>query len=598
MLKKRYLLTIFLFLCMLIPAYASALQIEMTGTSVTIRKGPSTSYGYYGTTKSLGELYTLKQRELVKTEGGCSSGYWYKIDYNGQTGYICSSYAVIKNDEPIVITDEAKTQCEAELKAAGFPVSYWTSLCKLKVAHPNWTFESVYTGYDFAAAVGLEQCKGSISTSSRTDYQDNTCGKSYDSGYTGASQTATAYYMNPLNFLTVDTVFQFESGFINEGVKSYYSQLANKLSNSTLVKQIPELPTYIGNASVASNASATFLAARIKQELGNGKLSSGTYAGQLQSALSGNYTDRYGYYYNPSLGWSKDATGRASVNNYYNFYNIGASDGDGITQKALAYAYKQGWGGPGLSMSDARQKAVTGGADWIYRNYINAGQQTFYFNKFNFNPLTTKNSHSIASHQYMTNIDAPLSEGKILYSAYNSLGLLGLPFKFVIPVYDNLNAQIDNSNGGATGDTSNENTTLKPETMMISAGYSVDGYVITNIGKNTTISDVIGKISSQGGTVEVYSNNNKVTDGNIGTGMVVRVTSTGGNATYTVRINGDPSGDGKVNALDLLQVQKYIVGEKKLDSVYFNAADVSGDGKVNALDLLQIQKAILGLKEL
>ena len=134
--------------------------------------------------------------------------------------------------------------------------------------------------------------------------------------------------------------------------------------------------------------------------------------------------------------------------------------------------------------------------------------------------------------------------------------------------------------------------------MVISSGYQLDGTIITNVSSSTTIGDFAGKISSQGGTVEVYSNNNRVTDGNVGTGMVVRIKSSTSESTYTITVKGDPSGDGKINALDLLQVQKYIIGEKKLDSIYFRAADVSGDSKVNALDLLQIQKGILGLKEI
>ena len=595
--KNKYLLTIFIFLMCLIPSIVSATSIEMTGFEVGVRKGPGTNYGRWGYTGPTGELYTLKTTQLFKTESGCESGYWYQVDYQGNTAYICSSYAIIKV-ETLVITDEARSQCESELKAAGFPVSYWGQLCNLKYQHPNWKFESVYTGYDFAAAVEKEQCRGSISQSSAADYQDNTCGKKYDTGYTGASQKANAYYMNPLNFLTEDAVFMFESGYINPSIQSHYANIATKVSNSTLLKHIPDLPNYIMNACPASNVSAPFLAARIRVELGKGLLSSGDYAGQLQSALSGNYTSRYGYYYNPSTGWSKDATGRASVNNYYNFYNIGASDGDGITQKALAYAYKQGWGGPGYSMADARQLAVTGGAQWIYRNYVNAGQQTMYFNKFNFNPETINHDHSIASHEYMTNVSAPLTEGKSLYSAYKNLGILDLPYVFVIPVYANLNAEINNNPGGATGDTNNENTGLSPSTMVISSGYQLDGTIITNVSSSTTIGDFAGKISSQGGTVEVYSNNNRVTDGNVGTGMVVRIKSSTSESTYTITVKGDPSGDGKINALDLLQVQKYIIGEKKLDSIYFRAADVSGDSKVNALDLLQIQKGILGLKEI
>ena len=596
MFKNKKLLTILILLICIIPSIVGAATLEMTGTYVSIRTGPGTNYSSLGQTIKEGEEYTLKTTNLTKTEKGCDSGYWYNIDYKGQSAYICSSYAVVKNDKPLVITDEARTQCETELKNAGFPVAYWTKLCELKIAHPTWVFESVYTGYDFAAAVAGEQCKGSISKSSRADYQDGTCNKSYDSGYTGASQIATAYYMNPLNFLDEKHVFMFETAYVNEAVKPHYSALATKTSNSTLVKNIPELPTYISNASVASNVSATFLAARIKQELGSGILGAGKdYAGQLQSALSGNYTDRFGYYYSKELGWSKDSTGRQSVNNYYNFYNIGASDGTGITQKALAYAFKQGWGGPGLSMSDARQKAVTGGADWIYRNYINAGQQTMYFNKFNVNPNTATGKFQ---HQYMTNIDAASSEGNILYTAYKNSNLLELPFKFLIPVYDNLNADIQNSPGGATGDTSNENTGLSPTTMVVSSGYTLDGSTITDIKSSTAISDFTGKISSQGGEVQVYSNNALVSEGNIGTGMTIRVKSSAGENTFNVIIKGDTSGDGVINVLDLLQVKKYLLGQKDLSGGYKTAADTSGDGTVNVLDLLQIKKYLLGQKEL
>jgi hypothetical protein len=595
--KNKYLLTIFMFLVCIIPTIVSGATLEMTGDGVGIRKGPGTNYDRYGYTGAVGETYTLKSTTLVKTEKGCDSGYWFNIDYKGNNAYICSSYGIIKVDEPLVITDEAKTQCENELKKAGFPVSYWSQLCQLKIKHPSWTFESVYTGYDFASAVAKEQCRGSISQSSKAEFQDNTCGRSYDSGYTGASQTANAYYMNPLNFLNESDVFMFESGYINEGVKNYYPQLAQKISNSTLLNHIPDLPTFINVASNESKASATFLAARIRVELGKGLLTSGTYAGQLQSALSGNYTTRYKYYYDPSLGWSKDKTGRKSVDNYYNFYNIGASDGDGVTQKALAYAYKYGWGGTGNQYND-RQTAVTGGAGWVYRNYINAGQQTMYFNKFNFNPETTNHNHSIASHEYMTNVQAPLSEGRTLYNAYKSLNILDLPYKFVIPVFANLNADIQNSDGGATGDTNNEHTELSPSTMVVSSGYTLDGAVINNVSKETTINDFIGRITSQGGNVEVYANNNLVYDGIIGTGMTIRIKSSSGESTYTTMVKGDSSGDGKINALDLLYVQKQILGEKDLSGVYLTASDVSGDGKVNALDLLYIQKNILGLKDI
>lgn len=594
--KNKTLLFIFtMLLTFIIPTVYAETYLESTGSDVAVRTGPSTSGTSVLKRADVGDRFDLITTDLVKTQGGCDSGYWYKIRYNGQEAYFCSSYGKVVTTTPVVITAEAKTACENELKNAGFPETYWNSLCNLKAKYPAWTFEAVNTGYDFAAAVQKESCKNSISTNSRGDFQDGTCGKSYDSGYTGASQAALAYYMNPLNFLDEQNIFMFESAYINDNIKPYYSELAQKMSNSTLLGFIPSLPTYIANASPESGASATFLAARVRVELGTGKLSSGTYKGQLQSALSGNYTTRYGYYYSPNSGWSKDSSGRSSVNNYYNFYNIGASDGDGVTQRALAYAFKQGWGGPQYDQNTARQIAVTGGAKWTYDYYINVGQQTMYFNKFNFNP---KSTHSASTHQYMTNVEAPVSEGKTLYNAYNSLGKLSLGFKFVIPVYSNTSAQIDNSSQGATGDTSNNNTGLSPSTMVISSGYSLSGTTITNVKGNTSFDDFSGKISAQGGSVEVYSGNNRITSGSVGTGMTAKVTSSAGTTTFTIVVRGDVSGDGKVNTLDLLNVQKSLLGLKSLSGVYSTAGDVSGDGKVNTLDLLNIQKSILGIKEL
>jgi Leucine-rich repeat (LRR) protein/subtilisin family serine protease len=79
-------------------------------------------------------------------------------------------------------------------------------------------------------------------------------------------------------------------------------------------------------------------------------------------------------------------------------------------------------------------------------------------------------------------------------------------------------------------------------------------------------------------------------------------TDAAGNATTkTVTINniikyvkGDITGDGKVDALDLLQLKKYLLKQVSLSSNNMLAADVTGDGKVDALDLLQLKKYLLG----
>ena len=60
---------------------------------------------------------------------------------------------------------------------------------------------------------------------------------------------------------------------------------------------------------------------------------------------------------------------------------------------------------------------------------------------------------------------------------------------------------------------------------------------------------------------------------------------------------GDVNGDGKINALDVLIVKRYIAkyDDAKLEGDKFALADVSGDGKVNAKDALAIMQKIAKL---
>ena len=58
---------------------------------------------------------------------------------------------------------------------------------------------------------------------------------------------------------------------------------------------------------------------------------------------------------------------------------------------------------------------------------------------------------------------------------------------------------------------------------------------------------------------------------------------------------GDINGDGKINSLDVLKLQRYLLGLETISEKGKLAADLNGDGKVNSQDLLLLQKKILGL---
>jgi len=579
--KKIIAFILFFFACIPL-VYAESGYVVLKTGAVNVRKGPGTGYGTLGQLSS-GSTYDLVDLNLFPDEGGCSAG-WYKIQYGSSQAYICSSYATKFTRTTAEDNPEAKTQCEQELKNKGFPQSYWNGLCNLKVSYPNWNFEPVATNMDFAAVVDLESAcgKNSIATSDSSK-KDTSCTKKFDPGYYAPNQTTVAYYMNPTNFFTEKYIFMFESNRKNSNISDddYLKATSAIFNGNYMVTALPFLPNAINAASAQTNVNQVTIASRIKQELGAGKATSDVYKGKLLSVISGDYTTRWG---------TRDTDG-GSFDYYYNFFNVGAYDGSNVMLNAIKYAKRHGWGGTGNQQNDVTI-AIAGGAKFISDNYTNKGQDTVYTQKFNVHPV---GGNGVSSHQYMTNLEAPQSEASIIYNAYKKAGLLDRPFNFAIPVFGNVTSSIVNTPSGADGGGSNTTSTLETSTLVLGAGMKLAGNVVSGIGANQSVSDITSKIGSVGGNVQVFKNGKQIGDGKVGTGCVIKVSNASTTTEYTVMIKGDTSGDGVINALDLLQVQKNILGLYNLDNVFKTAGDTSGDGTINALDLLQVQKNILGL---
>ena len=579
--KKIFLLTIFILSMFIFPAMVSAsyyCQIKQGKTEIRIRKD-------YNSTATItfangGDTFELFEKNAVATTSECTSG-WYKVNYGGTPGYVCGQFIDVyeKKDEVVIDNTEAKSACEAELKAKGFPSSYWNGLCNLKVKYPSWTFEPVFTGLDFSAAVaGETKCGKNTINTSDSSLVDTSCSGSFDSGYRSTSQKAVAYYLNPLNFLTESGIFMFEDNQINPNVSlDDYKAITPSILGSFMTSNLPTLTSAMYTAGTSKNVSPIILSARIKQEIGKGQATSGTYKGQLLSCISGNYTTRWNIY----------AADGGNMDNYYNFFNVGVYDGSNgdAAYRAVHYAYKAGWGGSGNQEHDL-SLAIGGGADFLNSHYINRGQNTIYFHKFNTHP---NNTSSLYVNQYMSNIQAPSSEASIVYTAYKNAGRLSSALKFYIPIYNNLNAEITNSGDGGTGETTNPNTNggMAVTTMVVSSGYKLNGSEITGINPGTSMDELKNKINALGGTVTSSSNT-------VGTGTKITISNGSSQQDFTLIVKGDTSGDGAINALDLLQIQKSILGLYNLGDANKKAGDSSGDGTINALDLLQVQKHILG----
>lgn len=114
-----------------------------------------------------------------------------------------------------------------------------------------------------------------------------------------------------------------------------------------------------------------------------------------------------------------------------------------------------------------------------------------------------------------------------------------------------------------------------------------------------TVADIKQKITTDL-EIEIVNNKNKVLADTdiVGTGSKIRIKENSNVLReYIILIYGDVNGDGKINSVDLLVLQRHILGIEQMDGIYLKAANTRRDGKKpTSVDLLLIQRHILGLQ--
>ena len=584
------LFSIFIMFVCLVDVSAATTARAYINSSCNVRTGPGTQYEILDGREKLGAYYNLVEDKTYADENnhnGCNSD-WYQVYYNGTaTGYVCGDHVDVVYSHS---TDDVapSTTCEIEMSNLGFPSSYWGGLCALKERHPNWQFVPLKINYDWSSIIDKESpCGWNLiyGSNENSGFIDSTC-TAYDSGYVGITQTGLAYYMDPRNFLSDRFIFQFEAlNYDNNFSEIYNNAVTSIINGAAFYKYHLNQGTNIANLIVengaALNVSPIFTAARILQELGSGE--------SLYSLYSGNYTADANTTYGQKF---IELTGNASAyKGYYNFYNFGVSDSCvqsyGTAYCGLNYAYRQGW--------NSVSAAIQGGLKQIANNYIANNQNTGYLQKFNVNQSDWS---KVATHQYMTNVAAPSSESATTYKTYSNLGILESSFIFYIPVYNNMSATISNSpNGAVDVPDDSKPSTLPISTIVTSSGYKYQSGYLSGVTVGSDVSTIKSAIESVNGTntVTIYNQAGAIINsGIVATGYKIVINNSNSVETLEVVVKGDTSGDGIINALDLLQVQKNIVGTYYLSGAYSLAGDTSGDGVINALDLLQVQKNIVG----
>lgn len=524
---------------------------------------------------------------------GCNNN-WYKVSYNGHEGYICSSGQVVQEVADVDMSGDFET----DMLSKGFPKTYLPYLKKLHEKYPNWTFSPLKTGILFHEAVKNENI-GDISvvddnTGSLCALDSNgNCIASNEAGWYIASYNTVSYYLDPRNFLSEEYIYMFENTAYNRTVQTR-NAVSGVVSGSFL--QTSEYIDLLMRAANDYNVSPVYLASRIRQEKGtNGGV--GTDGAPFTFSVDQNCLVNNGYT-NP-LDWNaKNSCGTdETYSGIYNFYNIGAySSYKSAVIRGLIWAkggfdssvttYMRPW--------NTKEKAILGGASYIVSKFISKGQNTLYLQRFNVGPDAV---YSHYTNQYMTNIRAHASEAYKVYKSYRDNNLLGVDYEFLIPVYNEMPGENDEILPDQPDQKPEEVPVLEIATAVTSAGYKLNNTIISGIPLNQDINEIQARLHSIHANMNIYEFKDKygrASKGIVGTGDTISISNGVSNASYTAVLYGDNNGDGKITILDLLRVQKYLLGNSNLTSTEVIASDTNHDGKVDIVDLLRIQKYLLG----
>lgn len=126
------------------------------------------------------------------------------------------------------------------------------------------------------------------------------------------------------------------------------------------------------------------------------------------------------------------------------------------------------------------------------------------------------------------------------------------------------------------------------------SGYAVKQGMLSGVGEMVNVSALLGNFASAEG-MKVYSAGGKqLAEGDtVGTGAVIKK----GEATFSVCIKGDLSGNGKISAADYLMIKRYAQNKLTLSDVQETAADLNGDGRTDAIDYMLLKREMLKASE-
>lgn len=496
--------------------------------------------------------------------------------------------------------------------------------------------------------------KGYLSMASHTYNLWSDSYNEYESepGYYNASREAIAYYMDPRNYLNEKYIFAFETLGYSEnqnanvissiiGSQNFWPSVYDYYKREdAILDSKGNVSDDIVDASVKVGISAVHVASRIKQEI------SGLQIGD--SRIGGNFSyngENYSNYYNffniksrcsncssiyagyaferswntPYKGIYGGASfmydGYISLNQdtiYYEKFDVSTTNGH------YTHQYMQNLAAP-IQEGGIKYKGYIEGLV----SYLNT-EITFVIPVYDDMPTYVVTAPKIgSSNNYLKELTVSgESVSNFNYGTYNynvyleknvtsvEVGAAAIVGSSYIGGIGTIEIKEDNQTNQVIVTSENGKSRIYTinfireamaavtvEEAMMNSGFKYNDNYLFGIKVGTNVSEIIGNISSYNHTVEIEI---KDKDGNIKTndifktGDTVKIKGNDGEKVYTVLIYGDVNGDGKISAIDYVNVKNYIMKSSNVIGVYAIAADVNKDDKVNAVDYVQIKNNIMG----
>ena len=466
----------------------------------------------------------------------------------------------------------------------------------------------------------------------------------FDNGnWYAAAYKTIEYYLDARNWLDEKNVFMFESLYYHdyqtaEGVEKILPDyMQNKECPGGEGKTFAE--TIIDSAN-ANSLSAYYIVARLKQEqIATSPLISGTYKGYegyynyFNVGAYGNNNDEVtvnGLQYAKNSGWDSPYKSIVEGALFIRREYIGVNDKHDVKGQLTLYLNKwdpYGWQLGGHQYMQNVTAPVSEASTMLNAYKLNEDYKTYAYIFYipiyknmpeetslppEGNPNNYLNSLSVngtgvtdfdgAKTNYTYTVSGAATEAYVAYTKVKSeakvtgtgnITLTGNKTKVEIVV----TAQ--------NGDIKKYYLTIeKSSTGNISVGEVLSGALIKHddtylfgfdIGTDANVlKDKLYKANNKAIVDIKNPNGDDKNSGALATGDTVIITSNSETKTFTVIIYGDLTGDGVVNAADLLRMRQHLIGTKPLNDAYLKAGNViKTDSVINSADLLRMRQHLL-----